>query len=165
MIRLVDNFDFKQQLIFADSQSRITAYKDRYYSFAFHPLRDYLGNKDQTRNNIGAIFIARDITKSITAYNEEQWVNILYGITAYVIIEILLLLTFLSVTRNLTKQVKQQTAELIEQKSIIEQDKLKYKNLAEAINNRYFFYTRTKNNKLTSVSPSIEKVIVVKRGD
>lgn len=156
---VVKDLNSNEQLTHADQLSRIIEYNSLYYSITFHPLRDYLGEKNPSRHNIGAVFIAKDITQSMMTYQEEQTVNILYGIAAYIIIELLLLLTFYKVTQHLTSRVKLQTKELTEQKKIIEQDKIKYKNLADAINSNYFFYSRTRHNEFKFVSPSVTRVL------
>ncbi|MCW8928618.1 MAG: PAS domain S-box protein [Gammaproteobacteria bacterium] len=143
----------------ADGIARLIKYNEHYYSYTFHPFRDYLGTKIPSRTDIGAIFIARNINEQMTIYNEEQWFNLLYGIIAFIIIELLLFITFFKVTNHLTAQVKIQTKELLEQKRVIELDKVKYKNLANAINESYFFYTRDKDNNFTFVSSSVHQVL------
>ncbi len=143
----------------ADGHVRVIQYNNHYYSYTFHPLRDYIGTKIPSRKDIGAIFIARKIDKQMSIYKKEQWFNIFYGIIAFITIELLLILTLLKVTRHLTAQDKIQTKELSEQKRIIELDKIKYKNLADAINENYFFYIRDKNNHFTYVSSSITQVL------
>ncbi len=149
----------EQQLAHPDEQARVVSYNDHYYSVTFHPLRDYMGQKDPSRHTIGAVFIARDITDTMAVYLEEQRFNILYGFIAYIIVELLLILTFYKITKHLTFRVKKQTAKLSEQKRVIELDKAKYKNLANAINSRYFYYIRHKDKQLSYVSPSINEVL------
>jgi|GEM_PF-2019380 len=153
------NSNTNQQLINADGQVRTIEYNKHFYAITFYPFRDYLGIKIPARKNIGSIFIARNIDTIIHLYNKKQWVNILYSIIAYFVVELLLVFTFFNVTKHLTRQVIIQTTKLSNQKNIIEQDKLKYKNLADAINSSYFFYTRDKNNQLSHVSPSITHVL------
>jgi PAS domain-containing protein len=147
------------QLNKADNKIKIIEHQHKTFAIAFHPLRDYLGHKDPSRHNIGAIFIAKDISDAMAAFKQEQRFNILYGVIAYIIIELLLYLTFRKVLHNLSRQVKQQTLALQEQKKIIEQNQFKYKNLADAISPRYFFYTRNNTNQLCYVSPSIKEVL------
>jgi len=143
----------------ADGLAKIIHYNNHFYAYTFHPFRDYVGTKNPSRKDIGTIFIARSIDEQMAGYKEEQWFNILYGIIAFIIVESLLFLTFFKVTKHLTSQVKIQTEELSEQKRIIELDKNKYKNLADAINENYFFYNRLKNNTFTYVSSSITQVL------
>lgn len=143
----------------ADSKARVVYFSKHYYSYTFYPFRDYIGTKMPSRDDIGAVFIARNIDKQISLYKEEQWFNIFHGIIAFIIVEFLLFLTFLKVTKNLTAQVKIQTKELLEQKRVIELDKIKYKNLSDAINESYFFYARDKNNVFSYVSSSITQVL------
>jgi len=156
---IAKEFDLKHQLSNADAQVKIVVRNSNYYSIALHPLRDYLGQKDPSRYDIGAILIAKDITKITAAYQEEQLFNFLYGIIAYFIIELLLILTFLKLSRHLISQVNQQTSELTDQKRIIELDKVKYKNLIDSIDTDYFFYIRNKKNQFSYVSPSVTKVL------
>ncbi len=143
----------------ADSIARIINYKNHFYSYTFHPFRDYIGTLTPSRQDIGAVLITHKIDKQMAIYNEEQWFNLLYGIIALIITELLLAITFIKVTRHLTTQVTLQTQELLEQKRIIELDKLKYQNLADAINENYFFYTRDKDNFFSYVSSSITQVL------
>ncbi len=149
----------EQQLNNADGKVRTITYNNHIYAIAFHPLRDYLGTRSPSRADIGAVFIAKKIDQFQAAYKEGQLFNILYGIFAYFVVEFLLWLTFFNVTKHLTSQVNIQTKELSEQKNIIELDKLKYKNLADAFNKDYFFYTRNKDNIFSYVSPSITQVL------
>ena len=149
----------ENQLRKADGMSSVISYKNHFYTYTFHPFRDYIGTKTPSRKDIGAIFISRNIDEQMAIYNEEQWFNILYGIIAFVIIELLLIFTFLQVTKHLTTQVNIQTSELSEQKRTIELERIKYKNLAEAINENYFFYTRDADNKFSYVSSSITQVL------
>ncbi len=149
----------ENQLRRADGRARIIQFNQHYYAYTFHPLRDYIGSKTPSRGYIGAVFIARDIDQQMAAYTEAQWFNLLYGIIAFILIEILLFITFLKVTRHLSTQVRLQIRELSAQKHIIELDKLRYKNLADAINDNYFFYARDKDNIFTYVSPSVTHVL------
>ncbi|NOQ79698.1 MAG: hypothetical protein GQ546_09895 [Gammaproteobacteria bacterium] len=156
---ITQNINFKNQLLHADAQVKTIAYNNQSFAITFHPLRDYLGMKVPSRKNIGSILISRNINELMSLYKEKQLFNIFYGIIAYFIVEFLLILTFLNVTKHLTSQVKIQTQELSEQKNQIELDKLKYKNLADAINAHYFFYSRDSKNNFTFVSPSIKHVL------
>jgi len=156
---IAQNIDINYQLLQADGQVKIILYNKHFFAITFHPFRDYLGIKTPSRKNIGSIFISRNINEFMLLYKKKQLFNILYGIIAYFVIEFLLVLTFLNVTKHLTSQVKIQTKELSEQKNRIELDKLKYKNLADAINNNYFFYTRDTQNNFTFISSSIKQVL------
>lgn len=143
----------------ADGRARTINFNEHFYAYTFHPLKDYIGSKTPSRGYIGAVFITRNIDQQMAAYNEEQWFNLLYGIIAFLIIEVLLFITFLNITRHLSSQVKIQTRELSEKKHIIELEKIKYKNLADAINENYFFYIRNKDNTFSYVSSSVTQVL------
>ncbi|MCU7833329.1 MAG: hypothetical protein KZQ56_12250 [gamma proteobacterium symbiont of Lucinoma myriamae] len=111
---ITENISFNSQLLHADGQVRIIIYKNQYLAITFHPLRDYLGMKVPSRKNIGSILITRNINELMSLYKEKQLFNIVYGVIAYFIVELLLILTFLNVTKHLTYQVKIQTKELSE---------------------------------------------------
>jgi len=157
--------NFNLQILNADKQVKVLSYNNRYYAVTFHPLRDYQGIKNPSRNNIGAIVMSRDINDVISSYKENQLFSIIYGIIAYFIVEALLALTFFKVIKHLSIQVKFQTKELSEQKQRIQLDKIKYKNLANTINNNYFFYTRKNANNFTFASSSIKKILDISPDD
>jgi len=80
----------EEPLTKVNSKSRITHYNNHFYAYTFHALRDYAGNKNPSRADIGAVFIATNIDEKMLSYQEEQWFNILYGIIAFIIVELLL---------------------------------------------------------------------------
>ncbi len=151
--------NFNIQILNADKQVKVLSYNNHYYAVTFHPLRDYQGIKNPSRNNIGAIVMSRNINDVISSYKEKQLFSIIYGMIAYLIVEGLLALTFFKVIKHLSTQLKFQTKELSEQKQHIQLDKIKYKNLANTINNNYFFYTRNNANNFTFASASIKKIL------
>ncbi len=150
---------FNAHLQNADQKVRIVSYNNHSYAVTFHPFRDYLGIKDPSRSDIGAIVMSRNIDGLISSYNKKQFFNIVYGIITYLIIEFLLAFTFFKVTRHLSTQVTLQTRELSKQKQLIELDKQKYKHLAESINHNYFYYTRNTKNQFIFISPTIKRLL------
>ncbi|MBE9526794.1 MAG: hypothetical protein IME94_07440 [Proteobacteria bacterium] len=140
------------------AQTQITQYKEKFYAYQFYPLRDYLGDKDPSRANVGSLFIAKDITDIILAYQSNQFNTIVYSIAAYILIELFLIFTFIKITKNLISQLNKQSTEILDQRRVIDLDKVKYKNLIDTINNNYFFYSRN-NNQFSFVSPSIKQVL------
>ena len=138
--------------------TRIEQYDDKYYAFQFYPLRDYLGEKNLQRPDVGSVFISKDITLEIQDYQKEQFNNIFYAVIAYGLIELFLIFTFIKVTKHLTSQVKEQSLKLADQGRKIDLDGVKYKNLIDTINNNYFFYSRN-NTRLLHVSSSIKQVL------
>lgn len=140
------------------SQTRITHYKDKFYTYQFYPLRDYLGDKNPLRDNIGSLFIAKDITDMMLTYQKEQFRNIIFSLIAYALIELILIFTFFKITQHLTSQLKKQSHEILAQRRVIDLDKVKYKNLIDTINSNYFFYSRN-NTQFSFVSPSIKQVL------
>lgn len=147
-----------KNLIQPDHQARVITHKERIYSYTLHPLRDYLGDKDPSRYDVGTIFIAKEISKEMNTYREAQLFTLFYGLIAYLLIELLLIVTFFNMSKLLLLQIKQQNKKLIGQKKTIQLDKVKYKNLIGAVNNNYFFYTRT-NKQFSFVTPSVKKIL------
>ncbi len=140
------------------AQTQITQYKEKFYTYQFYPLRDYLGDKDPSRTDVGSLFIAKDITDIMLAYQSNQFNTIVYAIAAYIIIELFLIFTFIKITKNLISQLNKQSTEILDQKRVIDLNKVKYKNLIDTINTNYFFYSRN-NNQFSFVSPSIKHVL------
>jgi PAS domain S-box-containing protein len=147
------------QTIQADGLPRITKFNDRSFFITYYPLRDYRGTKDPTKPNIGAVMIRKDISDTMDAYYTEQKFNIYYALIVFLIVEGLLYLTFRTIIKHLKEKVKQQTAKLTEQKKLLEEDKIKYQNLAESINQGYFMYTYDKNESFIYVSPSVTDIL------
>ena len=139
-------------------QTQVTQYKNKFYAYQFYPLRDYLGDKDPSRANVGSLFIAKDITDMMLSYQNSQFNNIVYSLIAYAFIELILIFTFIKMTQNLISQLKKQSSEILDQRRVIDLDKVKYKNLIDTINNNYFFYSRN-NKQFSFVSPSIKQVL------
>ncbi|MCK5697260.1 MAG: hypothetical protein KAI02_03805 [Gammaproteobacteria bacterium] len=156
---LAKKTDFNSQILTVDQHAKVLSYKNHYYAVTFYPLRDYQGIKNSSRSNIGAIVMSRDIDSLIRSYKDKQLLSIIYGIIMYLILEVLLVFTFFKVIKHLNRQVKIQTQELSEQKQRIQLDKINYKNLANTINNNYFFYSRNNTHHFTSVSASIKTIL------
>lgn len=85
---------------------------DSTFAATFYPLRDFLGQKDPDRKNVGAVLIWQDVTQALADLDEQQWVNVYFAIFGFIILEILLFGAFAVVTRNLERVVKQRTLAL-----------------------------------------------------
>jgi len=140
------------------SKSKVIEFNKQFYSYRFYPLRDYLGKKDISRHDVGSIFISKNISDDILTHKQDQLYSLFYAFIAYCIIELLLIITIIKITRQMSSQLKQQSNQLIKQTREIDLDKIKYKNLINTINNNYFFYTRSKTH-FTFISSSIKQVL------
>jgi diguanylate cyclase (GGDEF)-like protein len=93
-------------------QLRFFEQAERNFVLYVIPLRDYLGQIRPERKNVGATILWRDITSEIRDYNTEQLFNIVYAISAFIVIEILLFLGFRLATRHLHQQIDTATGKL-----------------------------------------------------
>ncbi len=148
-----------QQAIQADGKPRISEFKGRTYFMTYFPLRDYRGAKDPARPDVGSIMIRQDISDIMDAYYAEQKFNIFYALLVFLIVEGLLYLTFKTIIKHLKEQTKRQTAKLTRQKKRLQEDKIKYQNLAESINQNYFMYTYDREENFTYVSPAVTDIL------
>ena len=82
------------------------------YATTFYPLRDFKGQQDPSRPNVGAILVWENITLALSDLERQQWVNALYALGAFVILEIMLFFAFKLVTRTLESTVQERTQEL-----------------------------------------------------
>ncbi|MEG3617860.1 ATP-binding protein [Magnetovibrio sp. PR-2] len=82
------------------------------YAATFFPLYDFLHKKDPTRKNVGAVLVWEDITQDLAELDEQLWITILYAVTGFVILEIMLLIAFRAATRRLEDMVHERTQEL-----------------------------------------------------
>ncbi|MCU7837473.1 MAG: hypothetical protein KZQ83_19810 [gamma proteobacterium symbiont of Taylorina sp.] len=146
------------QTIQDNSETKVIAFGAKIYSYKFYPLRDYLGEKEASRQDVGSIFIAKDISNEMLSYRRSQLYSFIYAVIAYCLIELLLIITFFNITRQLSSQIKHQAQQLLKQTRIIDLDRVKYKNLINTINSNYFFYTRDKEH-FSFVSPSVKQVL------
>lgn len=91
------------------------------YLYTFKPLRDYLGTTDLTRPNAGMIVVWQDISDIYSLFNKHLAINIIYGLLAFILVEILLFLTIRIVTHHLNKTINLQILELNSRNKVLEQ--------------------------------------------
>ena len=85
-----------------------------FYALNHIPIRDYIGSKDPSRDDVGAVVFWRPADAQMAAYRQTQRVNILFGVITYVVIELLLIVAFGVMTRHLEQLVRERTCELKE---------------------------------------------------
>ncbi|MCK4962890.1 MAG: PAS domain-containing protein, partial [Anaerolineales bacterium] len=88
--------------------------EDTFYAVSHFPLRDYLGDKDPTRDAVGAVLFWRNADAQMAAFNRSQLFNIIYGVLSFLFIEVLLFFSFRYAMHQLEKEVTQRTTELSE---------------------------------------------------
>ena len=94
--------------------TEIVRVEDTFYAVSHFPLRDYLGDKDPTRDAVGAILFWRNADAQMAAFNRSQLFNIIYGVLGFLFIEALLFFSFRYAIHKLEKEVAQRTMELSE---------------------------------------------------
>ncbi len=83
-----------------------------YLAESFFPLRDYLGSQDPGRADAGAVLLWSDVTEQILGFQKNQWINALYAVIAFLVIEALLYLGFRKTTEHLEREIAYRANEL-----------------------------------------------------
>jgi diguanylate cyclase (GGDEF)-like protein len=94
----------KQLNISADFQAKsaqIIKRNGRYWSVYYFPLRDYLGNKNKNTPHSGFILMWENISELMTTFHNTIYINLLYALIAFIIIESFLIFFFLREKRLL----------------------------------------------------------------
>ncbi len=102
----------KQGVRFRDPHTDVITVGDTSFVATHFPLRDYLGDRDPKRHDVGAVVFWRDATEQMAAFEREQGFNIVYGVLGYILVETLLILAFRYAGRRLESEVAAKTHEL-----------------------------------------------------
>ena len=65
-----------------------------YLSAYYFPLRDYRGERDRTLAPAGFVLIWEDVSPLVAAFRSAVWVNILYAVFGFILLEVVLLWFF-----------------------------------------------------------------------
>ncbi len=76
------------------------------------PIRDYLGDRDARRANVGKAVFWRDISKEVKAYEAGLQQNLIYALFAFLLVEWLLFIGTRAISRHLEREVEQATGRL-----------------------------------------------------
>ena len=98
-----------QGVYFRKQGTLIVELDQHYFSLTHFPLYDFNATQNNT-DPIGAVLIWKDATHEVETLNNSKWVNNLYGATAFILVEILLLIGVKLTTNHLKTQVRTQTA-------------------------------------------------------
>lgn len=98
--------------LFSTQRALIVEKDNKPYAVSHFPLRDYLGERDPGRPNVGAVVFWRDASNEVAAHNRNIRFNIIYGIAGFLLIEVLLFVAFRYALVHLEREVRSKTSEL-----------------------------------------------------
>lgn len=107
---------------FSSEKIKMLSWDSRYFVLSEIPLRDYRGTIDTTLDNAGKIVFWKDVTQAYATFNNNFKDNLIYAISAYILVEILLFIGLRKVTRNLNKVIDIRTRELSKLSLAVEQN-------------------------------------------
>jgi len=84
------------------------------------PLRDYRGTVDPSLPDVGSIVFWSDASRLVGPINAAKRFNLFFGIAAYLMVEVLLLIGIRLATRRLEQEVNERTEEVRRQKTELE---------------------------------------------
>ncbi|MBF0471785.1 MAG: PAS domain-containing protein, partial [Gammaproteobacteria bacterium] len=139
----------QQQTSLPDADSHLLLQMgEESYSAAFHPLRDYLGQIEPNRDNVGRILIWRNITPQITAQRQGLWSSIIYAIAAFIILELVIIFVFRKLTRPLLHQL-QSNADILQTVAEHSNEFIYWRNRDQS----QFLYTSPNSQRVLGYSP------------
>lgn len=135
-----------------DGAARLIAIGNSYFSVAFFPLRDYLGEQEQQRQDVGSVVIWKNVSSQVSHFRQTQWFNLAYSLLAFVLLEILLFLG----SRHLFHHFE---SVIGEQHLALQRNERKFRNLVESLSDDYFLYAHDAEGNFYYVSPSVSAVL------
>jgi len=117
-----------------DGKLNLLEIGDKYYFSNYYPFNDYIGNKTGSHNYVGSILIWKDITELYQNYKTEQQVNIIYGLTVFLVIELLLFITFRISAIYFVNKIEEQDKHLDKKEGLLKTIEIKNQQLIEARN-------------------------------
>jgi diguanylate cyclase (GGDEF)-like protein len=94
---------------------------DAYFTITRFALRDYLGTRDPDRADVGTVVFWANADEQITAHHRGMMFNVVYGIAAFLLIELIIYLGFRFALRKLEQEVAIKTRELSEKADELEE--------------------------------------------
>ncbi len=79
---------------FRSGGNNVIKVNDQNLLVSYFPIRDYLGSRDASREDVGAVVFWKNIDAELSQLKANQWYNILYGIFGFLVIELLFLAAF-----------------------------------------------------------------------
>ncbi|MCK5354878.1 MAG: diguanylate cyclase, partial [Methyloprofundus sp.] len=109
---------------FSSDKIKMLSWDHRYFVVSEIPLRDYQGSVDPALDNAGKIVFWKDVTHAYIAFFNNFKDNLIYAITAYVLVELLLFFGLRRSTKIFDRIIDQRTQEL-------KQSEGRYRNIFE----------------------------------
>ncbi len=85
---------YDKGIYFRNSGNDVIKVNGQHLLVSYFPLRDYLGTRDASREDAGAVVFWKNIDTELSQFKANQWYNILYGIFGFLVIEMLFIAAF-----------------------------------------------------------------------
>jgi diguanylate cyclase (GGDEF)-like protein len=85
---------------------------ERHLAFTAFPLRDYLGQQDAQRAQVGTVLAWMDVEQDVAQLKRDLSINIAYALIAFLLIETMLFFALRRATFSLERMIAKQTATL-----------------------------------------------------
>ncbi len=99
----------KQGGLVKDGTLQMATAQGRTYAASYFPLRDYLGEKDASREDVGAVIIWKDVSNRINTFYHAQMQVLIYGIITFILIEILIFWGFRRASALYEREIDRRT--------------------------------------------------------
>jgi diguanylate cyclase (GGDEF)-like protein len=120
-LRDVINIAANQGVNILENGTDVFEMDDAYYTITRFGLRDYLGDRDADRADVGTIVFWADANEQIKAHHRGQLFNVIFGFAAFLLIEVIIYLGFRFALVRLEQEVAIKTRELSEKAVELEQ--------------------------------------------
>lgn len=97
---------------FRDGGHELLTVGEHSYLMSYFPLRDYLGGRDPSREDVGAVVFWKNVDQPLAELRSAQFFNILYGIFGFIVIEVLFFLALTVATRRLRRAITEGASEI-----------------------------------------------------
>jgi diguanylate cyclase (GGDEF)-like protein/PAS domain S-box-containing protein len=97
---------------FRDGGSELVQVGEHSYLMSYFPVRDYLGERDPLREDVGAVVFWKNVDQPLAELRSAQFFNILYGIFGFLVIESLFFIALKVATRRLQRAITEGAAEI-----------------------------------------------------
>ncbi len=91
---------------------RLVQKKDQYFTLSVSPVRDFLGQENAERDNVGLAVFWRNVSVRMHQYKNDQNSNFIFGLFSYLAIELLIFVFIRKITAYLQMQITQATGHL-----------------------------------------------------
>jgi len=109
------------------------SYNNRYYTISEMPLRDYRATLNPSLKDAGKIIFWQDVTDIHTSFFNNFINNLIYAAIGFLIFEFLLYFGLTKTTTKLNKTIEQQTARLLQEIALKDENEQKLKKLSLAV--------------------------------